>query len=284
MVDARGPGERTGHDPAPGGAQGATMPIAIGAIVLLLVVAGVLAFLLWQDDEEDVFAPQQETTVGAISQDPQSFIGERVTVSGEVSEVITPFSWVLGGEQFVGGAELLVIGPPPAVGVTDVEEQEVYPQDIVQVSGEVREFNRAELEEEWGAEFPAEAFEGREGEAVLVGESVSLTPRVRDADADMVDIADILDDPGSYQGELINVSDTISEAISGSVFVLGDGLVVVDTTGMLAETALEEGVQIEATGEILDADQADVGDADLTGYEGNPVLHAEFIQILDIGD
>jgi len=283
MVDARGPTERTGTPtPRGGGAAGLTLPIVFGAGALLLLLGLALGFLLWRDDEE-IFGTREETTVGSIAQDPQSWVGERVIVSGEVSQILTPNAYVLGGEQFVGGGELLVIGAPPVAGNVPTVEDEVYPQDIVQVSGEVREFNRAELEEEWGADFPAEAFEGREGQPVLVGEVFSVIQRVQDADAEMVDVADILDDPNEYAGERVSVADQISAVYSERVFILGDGLIVIDTTDVVAETALVEGANIEVAGDIGEFDQADL-DEDLSQYEGNPVLHAELIQILDAGD
>lgn len=98
MVDARGPTERTGTpDSERGGGSGLTMPIAIGVGAFLLLAGLLLGFLLWREDEE-VFSPQEETTVGAISQDPQAWMGERVIVSGEVNEILTPNAYILGGE------------------------------------------------------------------------------------------------------------------------------------------------------------------------------------------
>lgn len=176
---------------------------------------------------------------------------------------------------------MLVVGAPPAAGEVATVGDEVFPQDIVQVSGEVREFNRAELEEEWGTEFPPEAFEGREGQPVLVGEVFSITQRVQDADADFVDVGDILDDPDEYTGEIVSVADDITSVSSERVFIIGDGLIVIDTTDVVAETALVEGANIEVSGEIGTFDEADFGDDDLSQYEGNPVLHAEIIQVLD---
>lgn len=284
MVDARGPEDRTGADPAARPAPGAAVPVALALAGIFAIVAIILGVLLWRDDDQAIDDAPQQTTVADIAQDPQSYVGERVTVSGEVSEILTPFAYVLGGEQFVGGDELLVVGPPPAVTTGEAGDEattEVYAQDIVQISGEVREFNRAELEEEWNAEFPPEAFEGREGSVVLVGEAVSLTQRVRQPEADMVDAGEILDDPDSYYGEQTSVSDEVATVYSERVFSVGDGLIVIDETGVLAETALEEGVNVEVGGEIVQFDQADVGGEDLGDLEGNPVMRAEFIQILD---
>lgn len=281
MVDARGPSERTGLHGERRGSPGMSPMVALGIIGVLAAITLILAFLLWRDDDAELTEGRQDTTVATIAQDPESWIGEQVSVSGEVSEVLTPFAFVLGGEQFVGGDELLVIGPPPAVGTPDEVDQEAYPQDIVQVAGEIREFNRTELEEEWNVELPEEAFEGRDTRVVLVGETVGLTQRVRAVEADAADVSEILDEPDAYHGETVTVSDSITSASSERVFVLGDGLIVVDMTERIAETALEDGVRIEATGVIHTFEDSDLGDEDVAGYEGNPVLHAGHIQVLD---
>ena len=260
------------------------MPIALVFIGVLLVVTAVLAVLLWNDDDQALGDAPEQATVAEVAENPQEYIGELVTVSGEVSEILTPFSYVLGGEQFVGGEELLVVGPPPAATTEDAgieRDIEVYPQDIVQITGEVREFDRAELEEEWEADFPPEAFDEYEGEAVLIGDLVSLTQRIRPAEADLVDAEEIMEDPESYYGEQAVVTEDVTAVYSERVFSVEDGLIVIDETGELAETALEEGVNVEVSGEIVPFDEADVSGADLGDLEGNPVMRAEFIQILE---
>jgi hypothetical protein len=279
MVDARGPSERTGTDGTQRARAGATLPIAIGMLGLFLVVGVVLVILLWQDDE--VTTTPVNTTVGEVHQDPQAFMNERVIVSGEVSEILTPFAYVIGGEAFVGGGELLVVGPPPAVATGDLVDDEIYPQDIIQVSGEIREFDRAELEEEWDAEFPEEIFIGREGQPVLVGETITLTQRVQTAEVDIVDVGEILDEPDDYIGEAVRVDAEVTEVFTQRIFIMGDGLIVIDETGVVAETALAEGGRVEVAGEVREFDQDVFLGEDLSAYEGNPVLHAEFIQIFE---
>lgn len=279
MVDQRGPTEGTGTN-APPARPGAITPVALGIIGILLVIAVVLAVLLWQNDDLGIAENPDQTTVGEIHESPDEWIGEQVIVSGEVSQVLTPMAYVLGGEQFADGGELLVIGAPPAAGEVSTVENEVFPQDIIQVSGEVVEFNRAEMEEEYGVEFPAEAFEGREGEPALVGETMGITQRVRGVDADIVDTGTILDDPDEYVGESAAISDTITEVLSERVFIVGDGLIVIDTTEVVAETALVEGGTVEASGEIREFDEADF-EEDVSEYEGNPVMHAEIIQVIE---
>lgn len=281
MVDARGPTERSGSDAPARSGPAAAVPIALAGLAIIAVVAAVLLFLLWRDDDDTLTTTRQDTTVSAIAEDPQFFVGERVTVSGEVSEILTPFSYVIGGEQFVGGDELLVVGPPPAATTDEAQDRQVYPRDIVQITGEVREFDRAELEEEWQTEFPEDVFQDYEGDVVLVGESIGLTQRVQEAGADIVDTDEILEDPEGYYGERVSVTDEVTTVYSERVFVVGDGLIVIDETGVLAETALEEGLSVEAAGEVVQFDEADFGGADVTEHEGNPVMQAEFIQIFD---
>lgn len=278
MVDARGPTERTGVDQQPGRGN-SVLPIALGGLVLVLVVALVLALLLWRDD--DAVTGSQNTTVGAIMEEPESFIGENVTVSGEVSQVLTPFSYIIGGEQFVGGSELLIIGPPPAVSSTPIADQEVYPQDVVQISGEVREFDRAAFEQELNVDLPADVFDQYAGEPVVVGGTTAITSRVRVAEAEVVDVGEILESADEFTGEEVTVTDEITTVINEQTFVLGDGLIVINQTEVVAGTAFVEGGNVQASGEVQPFDSADIDAESLSQFEGNPVLIANIIQILD---
>lgn len=245
----------------------------------MLVVALVLALLLWRDD--DAVTGSQNTTVGAIMEEPESFIGENVTVSGEVSQVLTPFSYIIGGEQFVGGSELLIIGPPPAVSSTPIADQEVYPQDVVQISGEVREFDRAAFEQELNVDLPADVFDQYAGEPVVVGGTTAITSRVRVAEAEVVDVGEILESADEFTGEEVTVTDEITTVINEQTFVLGDGLIVINQTEAVAGTAFVEGGNVQASGEVQPFDSADIDAESLSQFEGNPVLIANIIQILD---
>lgn len=70
-----------------------------------------------------------------IAENPDAWIGGQVIASGDVNEILTPNAYVPGGEAFVDGGELLVVDPPLLPGEIETLEDEVLPQDIVQITG-----------------------------------------------------------------------------------------------------------------------------------------------------
>lgn len=109
-----------------------------------------------QEDTEGEPAPEDETLdeqafdEDAFFEDPEPFIGQQVTVSAEVTEVLTPeTAFRLTGDD-VGGSPLLVVR---ANQQTAVEEGQ-----IVQVTGTVREFDRETLESEFGLDLADDEF------------------------------------------------------------------------------------------------------------------------------
>lgn len=91
--------------------------------------------------------------------------GQQVTVSGNVSEVVSASAVRLGGDDF-GGDGLLVVG----VSRTDIDKG-----DDVRVTGTVRTFDAARFETEFGWDFYDDAvYDAWRDEKVLVAKSTSM--------------------------------------------------------------------------------------------------------------
>lgn len=98
-----------------------------------------------------------------IFEEADTFIGQEVTVSAEVNEVLGPEAFVMAGGDV---PDLLVIG---ATGTTPVEEG-----DVVKVTGEVIEFVVLDIEEEFGLDLDDELFVDYEDEHAIVASSVEV--------------------------------------------------------------------------------------------------------------
>ncbi len=215
----------------------------VGAMALMLAVALLLASCGEEEGaaEEPAAEEQAAATSGAeaesegpaagvvisdITDNPQEYFGTTATVSGEVNDVLTPNAFTIGGEDFLGTDELLIVGVQQLPNIVEgVEgEVEVGQDDIVQVTGTVREFNVTEIEDEVGYALDDGVFGEFEGEPVVVAKKIFLTPRAERAGEQGVgaDISDITDNPEEFFGQTLTVEGIVGETIEANAFLLLD--------------------------------------------------------------
>jgi hypothetical protein len=117
-------------------------------------------------------------TVKGIVANPVQADGKLVTVSGEVNRVFGPRWFSIGGEGFDGGEELLIVGSPriPAL-LSNLADSTAVSNDLIQVTGRVRFFDRLALEKELGEDFGGSWSQEYQSKPVLVMTNFSLTPR-----------------------------------------------------------------------------------------------------------
>jgi hypothetical protein len=119
-------------------------------------------------------APDGTLTVAEVTANMATYAGRTVTVQGEVQEVYE----MLGANVLrldedallMGGIDNDLIVVDAALNDAMLNE-DGWLDSIVRVNGTVRDFNRAELEQELGVTFDDQAFEMWDGEPVLVAES-----------------------------------------------------------------------------------------------------------------
>ncbi|MDP9374472.1 MAG: hypothetical protein M3Q65_18885, partial [Chloroflexota bacterium] len=208
--------------------------LGIGAIALLavgaLVTLGLLGLLLFNllDDDESAGA-DAGATVAAIADNPSAFYGRRVTVSGEVDEIVGPRAFTIGGEDFVGGDELLVVNADPSLriappAVSNVPGDGVLDEDdLVQVTGPVRRFDLAEVEREIGADLDDGLFAGWAGKPAVVARQADLTPRAGGPTGVGATVDDITDAPDRYLGRTVTVAGEVDEVLGRRAFTIGGG-------------------------------------------------------------
>jgi hypothetical protein len=157
-----------------GGGSGFVWGWISGAIILVVLV--VVAFLLWQlFNEERSAGPETAATISDIVDDPQTYYGNTVTVSGEIGELIGPRAFTIGTQEELGGGTLLVVGAQalPQI-IEEGDANEITAQDVAQVTGSVREFGVGEIEEEIGTGLDNARFRDFEGEPVVIAPRPSI--------------------------------------------------------------------------------------------------------------
>lgn len=116
-----------------------------------------------------------------IADNPEQFIGQTVTLRAPLGEVLGSRAFTLSDPAVVGFDSLLVVGV--AEGTIPMEE-EAFGMDAadsaeaadVEVTGVVRQFDVAALEQELNYEFPEPILGAYSEETALVAESVRVIP------------------------------------------------------------------------------------------------------------
>jgi len=122
--------------------------------------------------------PDVGVTVSEVAENPLRYAGQVVTVSGEVERIFTPRAFTIGGPDFIGEDELLVVGPStvPAI-LNDLADSLAAMNDVVQVTGLVRVFHEDSIEQAIGADLDDDLFDVYDGKPVLVMRDLDVTPR-----------------------------------------------------------------------------------------------------------
>ncbi|MFC3300629.1 hypothetical protein FJV46_06655 [Arthrobacter agilis] len=112
------------------------------------------------EDNEQV-AEGDDAYIGAYDQswydDNESYVGEEVTLSADVNEVIDPTAFTIAGSDDTTVDELLIVHPENL--------PEVSPELTVAVTGTVKEdFDLVTVEEELGVDLDDALYEDRDGE------------------------------------------------------------------------------------------------------------------------
>jgi hypothetical protein len=103
----------------------------------------------------------------AFYQDLDTYVGEEVTLSADVNEVITPIAFTIAGTDDTSVEPLLVIGA--------TENNELAPETTVGVTGTVMQaFLVTEVEEELGVDLDDELFAECEQEPYVVADDVEI--------------------------------------------------------------------------------------------------------------
>jgi hypothetical protein len=101
------------------------------ATIVAAIIVGIIVWVVWTSLDEDSAGPEAGVTLNAITEEPERFFGQTVTISG-VAEEDFARAFVIGGGA--AGEELLVL---PADGV---QAPNVSEDDVLQVTGTVERY------------------------------------------------------------------------------------------------------------------------------------------------
>ena len=115
-----------------------------------------------------------------IYDEADSYLGQTVTVSGEVSEIYGPNAMTIGEDLW--GEDLLVVVPPSATvsGATPTGDAvsgflDLNPEYVVQVTGTVGRYVLAEVERDYDLDLTADLeTDIEEREAMIVAQSIEV--------------------------------------------------------------------------------------------------------------
>ena len=114
--------------------------------------------------------PPQGARIQEIANNPEEFYGERVTVTGRVTEAVEPNTFRVGS----GGEQLLVVGAQQLSRIAKGERKEVNEGDYVRATGEVRQFNLEEVQQDVDYGIDDEYFGDYEGDPAVLAYSVKV--------------------------------------------------------------------------------------------------------------
>lgn len=169
-----------------------------------------------QIPEEEEITPAEEieaanVTLSEVTDNTDAYLGQTVVVQGDVTDLVGTNSFTLNDASLLGGDSVLVVGTEG--GVIGREG------DTVQVTGTVRQFDLASIEQEAGYDLEDELFTPFEGQTVIVAQSM------RTVAGDLVEaitLSDIAEDPAAYVGTTVTVRGDLGEKLGEQAFVLED--------------------------------------------------------------
>ncbi len=167
-------------------------------------------------------SPNIGVTVGDVEQDPEQYFGQTVTVSGEINDVYGLNTFTIGGEGFAGSLLIVVPDDAQITGV-DVIDTPDMDDAIVQVTGTVREYVIAEIENEFGIDLVPE-IEYEEMEPAVVADAIWVTPRTGVVGEPITDVLIVVEavDPLELAGRpVVFESVMVQEVISDNAFWIG---------------------------------------------------------------
>ena len=262
--------------------------------VLTVVILGLFAWALWatfrQNEETGQPALMSESpcrtwpTIRRSSTVSAWWSAVRSTMSCRSDEAIDVADTGAAGFVLGDDAELLVVGSNlPALTVIR-DNEDIAEGDIVQVTGTVQAFDRAEFENELGARLQERLFQDFDDRPALRATGVNLVPVVpSQGEQRQVTVQGLEDEPNEILGSELTVPEAeVEDVISPRVATVSDDVLVItppNTSGLTDGAAVEvSGRVVEvSTVELVNAlgvendqelfEELGIDDSDLDGYE-----------------
>lgn len=153
-----------------------TRSISRVALVLMMVALGLFAVACADADtngdvgvDEDIGVngtAEVDDTLEAITDNPSAYVGQQVTVDGDVNVVLNDQAFTIANETMTDDDEVLVINAGQVDPATLQEDTEV------RVTGEVVQFTQADVEQQYGLDLDEQLTAEFEGRPAIVAQSI----------------------------------------------------------------------------------------------------------------
>lgn len=157
-------------------------------------------------DQQTTDAGHSDVQVGDLSGDLEDYLGQTVSVRGEVVETIGEEAFVISGGGLFSGDDVVVFNasgnPMPQIG-DDVTER-------VQVTGEVQQVVIDDIAQQHGLMLDEETYGEYEGNPAIIAGKIALAP----------DPGEISDNPEAFFDQLIAVEGGVGEQYDANVFTI----------------------------------------------------------------
>jgi hypothetical protein len=178
--------------------------IRLGALALSLMAILLPACTNETTTREEAL---ENVTTQQVSEETSNYVGETVTIRGDVNEVVGDASFLMDDEQLLGGEEILIVNAS-GEGITLPEGE----GSQVQVTGEVKNFVIADIERDYGLDFDPNLYAEYEQKPAVIAQSIALSP----------DPGDITANPENYYYQRIAVQGEVEEIRSTGVFTVDE--------------------------------------------------------------
>lgn len=218
---------------------------------------------------------EREVTLERIQRQPERFYGREVTVTGHIDERVGTSAVTLVSSRLMDTDEVLAIG----LSLAEIQEAEAERVPL-EVAGEVRRFDAAELERGFGLQLEEEVYDAFEGEPVVVAASVRALTMEEAFGEGEATLRLVAERPDEYADRRVAVSGTVAEvlterafAVAGTAYPTDGRVLMITRSADVMERPLEvdDLVAVRGTvGVFQDGDLESDLDLDLSGgvYEG----------------
>jgi hypothetical protein len=184
---------------------------------------------------------RENVTTEDVNENTQALIGKTVTIRSEPEDKIGPYTFTLNDEQFFGGERILVVNTSGQPFVFPEEDDRE-----VQVTGEVRNFTIADINQEYDLGLDTNLYREYEGRPAIIAQSIAVAPKP----------GEITENPQQFYGRTLASTGEIERVYGPRVFSLNDeeffgggqDLLVLVANSKTAQTPVREDETVAVTG------------------------------------
>jgi uncharacterized protein YdeI (BOF family) len=248
-------------------------------------------------DDGDLFSPYEDqpaivagqilvrATVSEIDDEEDAYLGNRVSVIGDVTEIVDARTFRLDDPAMLGGDDILVT-------MAESGMQQVTVGDEVQVVGTVRSFDREQLTADTGYDYDVEIYNPFAERTIILANQIQVVGQANAdfvgdtaffADDNQTTISDVSDNPDAYLGQQVQLNGEVSQVFGPNTIRMdednwldiGDDILVIIPPDVTAPQTMEDETNIIVEGEVRNFVLAEVVQ-DFDFFGDSPDIYAEF--------